>query len=148
MSPLITIELDVPAGSTVKIVQANGVVASYQAPEMTKDEAFQRYWYEHLSDNTRKLFIAAATVERDTGDKPFTLEQLATQLNMDWRTVRSYKQTLGRIEQLWLRETGQDLPSYFIQIPPTDPNERRQWRLPLGVAGSVLAQVNPLTARR
>lgn len=101
------------------------------------EEAVERYWTEFLSDNTRKLFRQAAAIETFSGP-PYTLEDIAQHLSLDYESVRSFAQTQGRIARRWRDETGTPEP---IRLEWEDYGEtgkaggmRTSYHLPQGVA--------------
>lgn len=102
--------------------------------------AAARYWSDYLSDNARRLYRAAATVELSRG-AGYTLEDIAETLGVDYETARSFHRTSGRSARRWREETATEEP---IRLEWDDyrPDEahggmRTVYHLPIGVAEAI-----------
>lgn len=133
--PIITI--NVPEGTSISI---NGVDFEPAATMLSAEDPAERYWKHYLSNNTRKLFAAAAMWE-DFKKTGFTLEDLAGSLSLDYESVRSYKQTLGRPAKRWLADTGTPEPIRldWSEYQETGEGMRTVYFLPPGMTDTVLA---------
>jgi hypothetical protein len=132
-----TITITVPEGTTINI---NGVdVSSGSAASAPTEDALERYWKHYLSNNTRKLLNAAAMWE-DFKKTGFTLQDLAGSLNIDYESVRSFKQTLGRPAKKWQSDTGTPEPIRldWSDYHATGDGMRTVYYLPDGMASAIL----------
>jgi hypothetical protein len=132
-----TITITVPEGTTINI---NGVAISSDSTESAASEGpLARYWKHYLSNNTRKLLNAAAMWE-DFKKSGFTLQDLAGSLNIDYESVRSFKQTLGRPAKKWQADTGTPEPIRldWSDYHATGDGMRTVYYLPEGMAKAIL----------
>lgn len=135
--PTLQITITVPDGTSVVI---NGLDHMSATPEeLSLDAAVELYWRDYLSDNTRKLFRAAANRETLWG-AGYTLADLAQTLSVDYETVRSYQQTSGRVARKWREEQGSEAPirlrSHEYRAQPGG-QMRTIYGLPDGVAAII-----------
>src|SRR5947209_7627643 len=92
----ITLTIDLPDGSDVRVdTEQSGTDAVASAPDPKQVE---EYWH-YLSDNGRRLYRAAAVLERHQG--PFTLSELAQAMSITRGSVQSYHRTSGRSARKW-----------------------------------------------
>ncbi len=133
--PIIEIKLNVPEGTTVEIKGMEGLPSL--APG-SADDLVRRYFTKYLSNNGRKVFGAAARIEDFQGRPGFTFEDLASNLNVTYETVKSWHRTSGRSAKRWREETGTQEPIRFDWIAYGDVapggGERTMYRLPRNVA--------------
>jgi len=131
--PTISIELKVADGTTVSIAGLDE--AAPMAAEEQQDP-IERYWREYLSDNGRKIYGAAARLEDLHG--PFTLEDIARVLSVDYETALSWHRTSGRSARKWHDDTGTEKPIWLDWTDYAWHSEyggnRTVYRLPPGVA--------------
>jgi hypothetical protein len=139
MSPTFQLTLTVPEGTTVTI-------ASLESPmivrsSVTLEQAVEDYWRQYLSDNSRKVYGAAARIEEVRG-AGYTLDDIAQTLSLTYESVRSLHRTSGRTARKWRAEKGVDPPIRLVAIayPETDTGTRRRtlYQLPPGVADIVV----------
>lgn len=77
--PTIELKLTVPEGTTVTISGLESALSNSAARSPEVD--IERYWRDYLSDNTRRLFRAAANIESFRGPG-YTLEEIAANLSI------------------------------------------------------------------
>jgi hypothetical protein len=106
----------------------------------SREQAIERYWRDYLSDNGRKLFRAAALLEDHQGPG-YTLEDIARSLSITYESVRSFKQTNGRVERKWREDTDTEPPIRLewdaYRSEGGDSGMRTVYHLPEGVADAV-----------
>ena len=70
----------------------------------------------------------------------FTLEDLAGSLSLDYESVRSFKQTLGRASKRWKADTGSGEPLWleYTDYNETDGGMRCKYSLPEGMTEAIL----------
>ncbi len=99
------------------------------------------YWRHYLSNNSRKIFQAAARIEELTGSG-FTLEDIASNLSLEYESVRSLHRTSGRTAKKWREEKRVPAPIRLDELdyPETADGmpRRTRYRLPVGVADVVV----------
>lgn len=134
--PTLEITITVPAGTAVVV---NGLSGSLPQSSLPLEAAVELYWRQYLSDNTRRLFRAAANHETLWG-AGYSLADLAQTLSVDYETVRSYQQTSGRIARKWREDQGAEAPirlrSHEYHAEPGG-QMRTIYGLPEGVASII-----------
>ncbi len=136
--PTVEIKITVPEGTDVTIISAEGAVV--QSSGSVDDGAVERYWRDYLSNNARKVFGAAARIERRYG-QGYTLDDIARTLSLTVESVRSLHRTSGRTAKKWREDTGTPEPIQLVE-GPYEWNEqfhgmRTTYRLPDGVAETI-----------
>ncbi len=135
--PTLEIRLTVPEGTTVNILGADGAAVQ---PSTSDRNAIERYWSHYLSDNARKIYGAAARIERVRGPG-YTLEDIAQTLSLDYESVRSIHRTSGRTAKVWREETGADEPIRLddceYEWDERHKGMRTAYQLPPGVAEAI-----------
>jgi hypothetical protein len=137
--PTLELKITVPDGTTVNITGLEGVAVATPGAGQTEEDAVERYWRHYLSDNTRKLLAAAARLE-DFEGPGFTLEDVAKNLNVDYESARSYKQTLGRPARRWQDDNGTREPIrlQWSDYHPAGDGMRTVYYLPEGMGETIL----------
>ncbi len=138
--PKLIITLDLPEGTAISMSSEAGIEVS---PERGRDPV-EEYWADYLSPSGRKLYRAAADVEKTRGPG-FTLEDIAAQLGGDYESVKSYHRNSGRTAARWERENGSPAPIQLVFDGNYGPQEgaegwRSRYSLQEGVAEKILAQ--------
>lgn len=94
------------------------------------------YW-RALSENGRKVFGAASTIERERGPG-YTFDDIGEVLDLPYESVKSMHRSTGRTARRWRANTGTEEP---IRLEPEgygwdDSREgnRTSYRMPVGVA--------------
>jgi hypothetical protein len=135
--PTITITLDVPEGTTATV--AGGAQAAPQSNGTARDPA-ERYFREYLSDNGRWLYAAAAKLERKSG-VGYTLEDVAGEMGVPYKSAQSIHRTTGRAAKRWRKETGTDTPILLEDLDydwdEQKHGRRTTYRLPEGLAAAI-----------
>ncbi len=141
--PTLEIKITVPEGTVVNV---GGWEASWSpSPPMSVDEAAELYWREYLSENTRALFRGAALYETESFGAGYSLVDLANFLKVEYKTVRSYQQTTGRVERKWREEHSTEAPIRLRSIEyRAEPGG--QMRTIYGLPNGVAATIQRLTA--
>jgi hypothetical protein len=146
--PTLEIKLTVPEGTKVTIVGADGATVLSDGGADDGD-AIERYWRDYLSPNARKVYWAAARIERFNGaDSVYTLEDIAQNISQDiesvqYETVRSRHRTSGRTAKRWREENGTEEPIRLIEASydwdEASQGMRSRYKLPPGVASAIEA---------
>jgi hypothetical protein len=139
------ITLIVPKGVTVTILEAqevDGDSLSVHPQVPASDEEIRRYWREYLTDNGKKIFTAAALIERHEGPG-FTLDQIAQSRSIDYDSAKAWHRNTGRTAKRWREETGRPEPLRLEDLGeygwrPEYSGNRTSYRLPPGAFEIVL----------
>jgi hypothetical protein len=102
----------VPRGVTVTVIEAEQVGAGppgAPSAEVPSREEIERYWRDFLSDNGKKIFSAAALIERHEGPG-FTLDTIAANRSIDYDSAKAWHRNSGRTARRWREETGRPEP--------------------------------------
>ncbi|MFI4991285.1 MAG: hypothetical protein ACHQHO_10295 [Solirubrobacterales bacterium] len=138
MARILRLILEVPDGVTIKV---EGIESATDAREMSAGEAVRDYWQHYLSSNSRKIFLSAARIEERRGPG-FTLEDIATDLRLDYKRVRSFHRTSGRAAKKWREEKGVEAPIRLDEVEypqtPDGVGRRTRYELPNDVAQLVV----------
>lgn len=141
--PTITIHLEVPEGTTVRVSGAPDESVGPAAgtiPAQTAPNNAERYWRRYLSDNGRELYRAAAAVERDAGPG-FTLGDIAERMGREYTSAQSIHRTSGRSARKWKDDSGAQAPIRLVDIDyewdDTAGGRRTTYRLPDGIAEQI-----------
>jgi hypothetical protein len=134
----ITLTIDIPDGSEVSVdTEQSGTEPDATAPDPKQVED---YWSHYLSDNGRRLYRAAAMLERHQG--PFTLSELAQAMSITYESVQSYHRTSGRSARKFRDDHGVDAPIVLEDLAytwvPADNGMRTTYQLPEGVADLIV----------
>lgn len=134
--PTISIQLTVPAGTTVSVLGLEGLAAV----EADQADPIERYWRDYLSDNGRKIYAAAARLEEYQGS--FSLEDIANVLSVDYESAKSMHRTSGRTARVWRSDTGNAEPPIRLIWIDYEPDaehggSRTTYRLPPSVADAI-----------
>jgi hypothetical protein len=130
----------VPKGVTVTVLEAQevgGELAAASVPEAPRGE-IERYWRDFLTDNAKKIFSAAALIERHEGPG-FTLDKIAANRSIDYESAKAWHRNSGRTAKRWREETGRPEPLRLEDIgeygwKPEYGGDRTAYRLPPGTA--------------
>jgi hypothetical protein len=134
MSQTITITLELPDGVSATVT---GVTL-----EPSRDQV-EEYFVDYLSPSGRKLYRAAANIERHSGPG-FTFEDIAANLSVDYESAKSFHRNSGRTAARWERERGSPVPVRLDFDGNYGPQEgaegwRSRYSLPEGVAEKIIA---------
>lgn len=140
MAPTITFSIEVPDGVTVSIKGIESALASSAAP--ARDPA-EEYFNDYLSPSGRKLYRAAAGLERERDGGGFTFEDIASVLGVDYESAKSYHRNSGRTAARWEREQGTATPIQLEHTGEYGPQQgadgwRSRYTLGDGVAERIL----------
>lgn len=130
----ITIRIECPEGARVHINEGG----TAEATSAEGSEAVTRYW-GYLSENGKSVYRAAAKLERE-GSVPFTLEAVADELGVEYKSAQSMHRTAGRSARKWRDDTGTDEPIRldWVEYEPADHGGMRtSYRLPTDVAEAI-----------
>jgi hypothetical protein len=137
--PTLQITFTIPAGTTVNIAGLEGAMVA--SPLVAQEEAIKDYWRHYLSDNSRKVFGAAARIEEVRGPG-FTFDDIASTVSQTYESVRSLHRTSGRTAKKWRAEKGIDEPVRLDEVEYAEGTTGEGWRtryqLPPGVAAIVV----------
>lgn len=142
--PTITIQIEVPEGSTVTtdppddaLTPEAGTVTSKAIPG-----GVEKYFRMYLSDNGRAVFRAAAAVERESG-QGYTFDDIAARLSRTHSSTLSLHRTTGRSARKWRDDTGTEAPIRLEWIDyewdESQEGMRTTYRLPDGLADQIAA---------
>lgn len=138
--PIITIHLDVPEGTTVKVTEGPDESLSPEAGTITAQttpDDVERYWRKYLSDNGRELYGAAAAIERESGSG-YTLNDIAERMGREYASAQSIHRTTGRSARKWKENNSTEAPIRLEWIDydwdDAEGGMRTSYRLPEGVA--------------
>lgn len=136
MPQVISIKIELPDGATATIEAAPSTTEPARDP-------VEEYFNEYLSPSGRKLYKAAANIERHQGPG-FSFEDIAANLSIDYESAKSYHRNSGRTAARWEREKGSEAPIRFVQGGDYGPQEgadgyRSRYAFPPGVALRVAA---------
>ncbi|HEU4905227.1 MAG TPA: hypothetical protein VFT19_03825 [Solirubrobacterales bacterium] len=113
-------------------------VAGKLSPRLDANRVSE-YWLA-LSENGRKVFGAASTIERERGPG-YTFDDIGEVLDLPYESVKSMHRSTGRTARRWRLNTGTEEP---IRLEPEDygwddsrEGNRTTYRLPVGVADVV-----------
>jgi hypothetical protein len=134
----ITLTIDVPDGSDVQVdTEQSGTDPADSEPD---EQQVAEYWTHYLSDNGRRLYRAAAQLQRHQG--PFTLSELAQAMSITYESVQSYHRTSGRSARRWREDHGQEEPIRLNDLAykwVADENGMRTtYEMPRGVADFIV----------
>ena len=131
----ITISITIPDGATVAVDQG---VTPPTASSVRSTEEIERYFRDYLSENGRKLYQAAARVERHNNGGGYTLSDLAANLNIDYASAQSFHRTSGRSARKWHDDTATEAPIVLKDLVygwvKEENGMRTSYQLPPGVA--------------
>jgi len=135
---VIEIRITVPDDAIVNVTsnEADALVANppYNDP-------VARYWRDYLSTSGRKLYAAAARVERHQGPG-FTFDDLADNLDVTYKSVQSWHRNSGRTAKRWRSETSSPEPIRFESKGYDWEDEvegmRSRYELPPGIGEKIL----------
>lgn len=139
--PTMTIALDVPEGTEIKITGVEGgtIVAG---PGGGRDPV-EEYWNDYLTESGRKVYETAAKIEEVHGPG-YSFEDMAHTISVDYESIKSYHRNSGRTAVRWRREKGEAEPP--IRLVHTDygpqvgaSGDRSRYELPPGVADKIIA---------
>lgn len=138
--PKLIITLDLPEGTTVSLAGDAGIDVSADVGL----DPVEEYWSNYLSPSARRLYRAAAEIEKSDGSG-FSLEDIARRLELEYDSVKSHHRNSGRTATKWEREKGNPAPVRLVFDGNYGPQEgadgwRSRYKLPGGVADKVLAQ--------
>jgi hypothetical protein len=139
------ITIIVPKGATVTILEAEEVGGEPLPPTAQMPsgrEEIERYWRDYLTDNGKKIFSAAALIERQEG-AGFTLDQIAQNRSIDYDSAKAWHRNTGRTAKRWREETGRSEPLRLEDLGqygwrPEYSGNRTSYRLPPGAFEIVL----------
>jgi hypothetical protein len=119
---VIEIRITVPDDAKVSVNSAEADVVVSNPPYV---DPVARYWRDYLSASGRKLYAAAASIERHKGPG-FTFDDLAETLSVTYDSVQSWHRNSGRTAKRWRSETSLPEPIRF---------EMRSYEWEVGVEG-------------
>jgi hypothetical protein len=130
----ITLTIDIPDGSNVSVdTERSDADAD---PIAADPKLVEEYWSNYLSDNGRRLYRAAALLQKH--QRPFTLSELAQAMSITYESVQSYHRTSGRSARKWRDDCGLEAPIVLEDLAyrwvPADNGMRTTYQLPSGVA--------------
>lgn len=131
----ITISIAVPDDATVTVDQKG---AASTTSSVRSTEEIERYFRDYLSDNGRKLYQAAARIERQQQGGGYTLGDLAANLSIDYTSAQSFHRTSGRSARKWHDDTATEAPIVLEDLTYSwvdkENGMRTSYQLPPGVA--------------
>jgi hypothetical protein len=135
--PRLIITLDLPEGTKVSLGGDAGIAVAAG----TNRDPVEEYWTDYLSPSGRKLYEAAARIERIDG-AGFTLEDIADNLSIDYESAKSYHRNSGRTATRWEREKGIPAPIQLVfdgtyMAQKGGSGLRSQYALPAGAAEKI-----------
>ena len=131
----------VPKGVSVVVVDEGSAPIAPPAPT-PRPEDVERYWRDFLSDSGKKIFAAAARIERHSGPG-FTLDQIAANRSIDYESAKAWHRNAGRTAKRWREETGAEEPIRLQDTGqygwrPEYSGDRTTYRLPPGTGEMII----------